>query len=84
MTKLKTKEFLYAAKEEITHLSKYKSKVEELNQEIESLKNQLNERDRPETFDLSNEDGDSELIYTNILVTTTILITISYHNDHHQ
>lgn len=57
----KQKEFLYAAKEEITHLSKYKLKVEELNQEIESLKNQLNERDRPETFDLSNEDGDSEL-----------------------
>ncbi|RCK54333.1 Chromosome stability protein 9 [Candida viswanathii] len=55
----KQKEFLYAAKEEITHLSKYKSQVEELNQEIASLKMQLNESKRPDTFDLSTEDADS-------------------------
>lgn len=61
----KQKEFLYAAKEEITHLSKYKSKVEELNQEIESLKMQLNENKRPDTFDLSTEDVGSNHHHNN-------------------
>ncbi|KAI5964683.1 uncharacterized protein KGF55_001752 [Candida pseudojiufengensis] len=50
----KQKEFLYAAKEEITHLNKYKSQVEDLKLEIKELNNKLDDCKRPETFDLSN------------------------------
>ncbi|KAI5951858.1 hypothetical protein KGF54_004933 [Candida jiufengensis] len=52
----KQKEFLYAAKEEITHLSKYKSQVEDLKQEIDELNHKLEDLKRPETFDLTNLD----------------------------
>ncbi|KAL6452180.1 CST9 Chromosome stability protein 9 [Candida maltosa Xu316] len=52
----KQNKFLHAAKEEISYLNQYKSKVDELNSEIESLKRQLCDSKRPETFDLSNEE----------------------------
>ncbi|KAI5960505.1 hypothetical protein KGF57_001901 [Candida theae] len=52
----KQKDFLYAAKEEITHLNKYKSQVEDLKQELEGLKQKIKEYNRPETFELSNDD----------------------------
>lgn len=52
----KQKDFLYAAKEEITHLNKYKSQVEDLKQEVESLKQKMKEYNRPETFELSIDD----------------------------
>lgn len=52
----KQKDFLYAAKEEITHLNKYKSQVEDLKQEVESLKQKMEDYNRPETFELTNDD----------------------------
>ena len=51
----KQKEFLYAAKEEITQLSKYKLQVQELTNEIDLLRKQLQSTARPDTFDLSND-----------------------------
>lgn len=56
----KQKEFLYAAKEEITQLSKYKHQVHDLNDEIDLLRKQLQNRTRPDTFDLSNENGNED------------------------
>ncbi|KAI5968864.1 hypothetical protein CANMA_002038 [Candida margitis] len=55
----KQKDFLYAAKEEITHLNKYKSRTESLKQEVESLKQKMEECNRPETFELT-KDADIE------------------------
>jgi len=52
----KQKDFLYAAKEEITHLYKYKSQVENLKQEVGNLKHKIEEYNRPETFELTNDD----------------------------
>ena len=51
----KLKKFLYAAKEEITQLSKYKLQVQELTNEIDLLRKQLQSTARPDTFDLSND-----------------------------
>ncbi|CAK9435417.1 uncharacterized protein LODBEIA_P01440 [Lodderomyces beijingensis] len=56
------KEFLYAAKEEITHLSKYKAQVEHFKSEVADLKQQLQERERSPTFDLSHAQAQLQII----------------------
>ncbi|RLV96057.1 Chromosome stability protein 9 [Spathaspora sp. JA1] len=49
----KSKELLYAAKEEVLELQGFKSQVEDLKSQVSKLQRQLNEQ-RPETVDLSS------------------------------